>query len=163
MLTLYFSGTGNSAYIANRFAKKMNHEAYAIEDPIDFKSLIKETDTIAFCYPIYTSCVPMIMRDFVSEHLDDLDGKNIIIFCTQLLFSGDGARVFTDLLNGITYTILYAEHFNMPNNICNLKILPLATPSKFTHTLERADKKLDHVIDDIRNGIVKKKGLFIFF
>lgn len=158
MLTLYFSGTGNSAYIANAFAKKTNHVAYSIESDINFKQLISESDTIAFCYPIYTSCVPLIMRTFVSEHLDDLNGKKLILLCTQLMFSGDGARVFTDLLSGITYTVLYAEHFNMPNNICNLKILPLASPKKFDACLERADEKLNQVVRDIENGIVRKRG-----
>lgn len=51
-------------------------------------------------------------------------GKKIIIFCTQLLFSGDGARVFTDLLKSISYTVIYAKHFNMPNNICNFFLAP---------------------------------------
>ena len=37
MLMLYFSGTGNSKYIANLFSKKVNAKCYSIEENIDFK------------------------------------------------------------------------------------------------------------------------------
>ena len=40
MLMLYFSGTGNSKYIANLFSKKVNAKCYSIEENIDFKKEI---------------------------------------------------------------------------------------------------------------------------
>ena len=125
MLMLYFSGTGNSKYIANLFSKKVNAKCYSIEENIDFKKEIKRHNTIAFCYPIYASNVPRIMREFVSKYVEELKDKKLIIFCTQLFFSGDGARVFTDLLPKGYGEVIYAEHFNMPNNICNIKIFPI--------------------------------------
>ena len=65
------------------------------------------------------------MREFVSKYVEELKDKKLIIFCTQLFFSGDGARVFTDLLPKGYGEVIYAEHFNMPNNICNIKIFPI--------------------------------------
>ncbi len=125
MIILYFSGTGNSRYIANLFSQKTGAKSHSIEAKIDFKNIIKENDTIAFCYPIYGSCVPRIMREFVSRNIELLKDKKLIIFCTQLMFSGDGARIFTDLLPKGYGEVIYAEHFNMPNNICNIKLFPI--------------------------------------
>ncbi len=62
MLTLYFSGTGNTKYIAEKFAENMQADCHSIEEEIDFASLISAADTIAICYPIYGSCVPEIKR-----------------------------------------------------------------------------------------------------
>lgn len=162
MLTLYFSGTGNTKYIAKYFLNMMECQHYSIEESVDFINLICTNDTITFCYPIYGSCVPLIMREFVTKYKSYLNGKKIIIFCTQLLFSGDGARVFTDLLKGISYTVIYAEHFNMPNNICNFFLVPIASEDKANKYIINAEHKINIVCENIKKGIIKKRGFNIF-
>lgn len=161
MISLYFSGTGNSKYIAEYFSRIMGAECYSIEEDINIVNKISINDTIIFCYPIHTSCVPLIMREFVAEYKPYLNEKKIIIFCTQLIFSGDGARVFTDLLKGINYTVIYAEHFRMPNNICNLFLLPHASKKQIQKNITKVKLKLNKVKEDISNGIIKKRGFNI--
>jgi len=158
MLTLYFSGTGNSKFIAERFSSKMAAACYSIEEEVDFKEKMAQVKTIAVCYPIYGSCVPRIMREFVRKNRSAFEGKQLIIFSTQLLFSGDGARVFTELLEGVSANVRYAEHFNMPNNICNFFLFPLANPNKMQRYLKKAEKKLSRSCQNIKNGVVKKRG-----
>ena len=130
MIILYFSGTGNSRFIAEQFAKRMNISAYSIEQNLDFGTLLSKEDTVAFCYPIYGSCVPRIMREFVSRYRKHLEPKKLIIFCTQMLFSGDGAKAFARLLPGCDERVIYAEHFLMPNNICNFFLFPIREKEK---------------------------------
>ena len=76
MIIVYFSGTGNSKYLAEQFAKRMNINAYSIEQNLDFETIFSHEDTIAFCYPIYGSCVPRIMREFVSKYKFYLNEKS---------------------------------------------------------------------------------------
>ena len=158
MVMLYFSGTGNSKYIANLFSEKVNAKCYSIEENIDFGKIIQEHETISFCYPIYGSYVPRIMRDFVSNNVEKLKNKNLIIFCTQLMFSGDGARAFTDLLPSGYGNVIYAEHFNMPNNICNINIFPITNGEKNKKYIKAANKKMNRVCNDLENKKVKKRG-----
>lgn len=158
MIMLYFSGTGNSKYIANLFTQKIDGECYSIEEQIDFEKEIQKHDTIAFCYPIYGSCIPRIMREFVAKYVENLKGKKLIIFCTQLMFSGDGARAFTDLLPNGYGEVVYAEHFNMPNNICNTKFFKIKNGEQINKFLKEADKKMNRVCDDLKQGKVKKRG-----
>lgn len=158
MIIIYFSGTGNSQYIAERFSQIMGATCYSIEEAVDFNQIMTAAQTIVVCYPIYGSCVPRIMRDFVSDNQAAFAGKKLIIFCTQLLFSGDGARVFTDLLAGVPVDIRYAEHFNMPNNICNFFLFPLAPPRRQQGYLNKADQKLRRASRNITAGVVKKRG-----
>lgn len=161
MVIVYFSGTGNSKYIAEQFAERMNIKACSIEQDLDFELLFTKEDTIAVCYPIYGSCVPRIMREFVEKYKIYFEAKKLIIFCTQMLFSGDGARAFSRLLPGCDEHVIYAEHFLMPNNICNFFLFPM-TEKETIKKPEKALKKLEQVCSDIQKGIVKKRGWNIF-
>jgi len=162
MLMLYFSGTGNSKYIAEKFSAGMNALCHSIEEPQAFGELIQQNEIIGFCFPTYGSRIPRIMREFVLRHINLLKGKKLIIFCTQLMFSGDGARAFTDLLPKRYAEIIYAEHFNMPNNLCNFPVFKVTNGIENKKCLSAADRKMKKVCFNIKNGIIKKRG-FNFF
>jgi hypothetical protein len=70
MLMLYFSGTGNSKYIADTFSRHMDAKCHSIEEQLDYGQLLVSEETIAFCYPIFGSRVPRIMREFVAQHIE---------------------------------------------------------------------------------------------
>ena len=53
----------------------MDSDCYSIEEKINFKSVLSNADTIAVVYPIYGSCVPRIMREFVEKYLEELKIK----------------------------------------------------------------------------------------
>jgi len=158
MLTIYFSGTGNSKYIAETFSKRMGAACHSIEEDLDFAALFNAHDTIAVCYPIYGSRVPLIMREFAAKHTQDFAGKRLIIFATQLIFSGDGARVFVDLFPGGHAEVIYAAHFIMPNNVNNLFILRQTSDRRTRKQLARAERQIEGVCRDIHGGVVKKTG-----
>ncbi len=124
---------------------------------MDFDSLISAADTLAVCYPIYGSMVPRIMREFVEMHGEVIRKKRLIIFCTQMMFSGDGAKAFTRLLPVCERQVLYAEHFHMPNNLCNIPFLPIREGERIRKK-KAADRKLQRVCRDLQNGISKKRG-----
>jgi len=161
MLSVYFSATGNSRFIAELYSQHMNAKCLSIEDDVDFDHEFKNHDTIAFCYPIYASRVPRIMREFVSKYMNALVGKKLIVFTTQVLFSGDGARVFTDMFWDQAIEVIYAEHFFMPSNVGNI---PLWRPNqrKIKRHVRRAEKKMAYVCKNINAGTVKKRGFSLF-
>ena len=163
MLTLYFSATGNTKYIARLFSERLGARCLSIEENIDFSAEIAAADTIAFCYPIYGSRAPLIMRTFVAEHVGALQGKRIVILVTQVAFSGDGARAFLDLLPRGHVEVIYAEHFKMPNNVSNLwPLYRQQSRQKIDNYILRATEKLELVCADIRSGRVKRRGFSIF-
>ncbi|MBS4969892.1 MAG: hypothetical protein KHZ73_13835 [Lachnospiraceae bacterium] len=84
MIIVYFSRTGNSKYLAEQFAKRMNINAYSIEQNLDFETIFSHEDTIAFCYSIYGSCVPRIMREFVSKYKFYLNEKKLDRICLDI-------------------------------------------------------------------------------
>ena len=98
------------------------------------------------------------MREFVLKYKIFLKDKKVIVFCTQLMFSGDGARAFTDVLPKDYFKVIYAEHFNMPNNICNVPFFPPTKHEKIIKYLKAANKKLDIACYNIKGNIIKKRG-----
>ena len=162
MLTLYFSATGNTEYIAKLFSHQMDAKCLSIEADTNFTQEIKAHDTIAFCYPIYASRVPRIMREFAAKHMSDLSGKKIIIFITQMIFSGDGARVFTDMFWDDTIEVIYAEHFNMPHNTGNIPIFWKPSDKAIKKRVKKTNTKMMQVCKNIKKGIVKKRGFSRF-
>jgi len=161
MIMLYFSGTGNSKYIAELFCAKMNVECHSIEEHTDFEQLLAASETIAFCYPVYMSRVPRIMREFVLAHMDSLKDKKLIIFCTQMILSGDGARAFAALFPSGYIKIAYAEHFFMPNNVSSAALVPMASDKLAKTYLRRAERRMETVCRDINAGTVKKRGFSV--
>ena len=161
MIMLYFSGTGNSKYIAELFCRHMDAECYSIEDDIDFEKLIKSNETIGFCYPVYGSRAPRILREFAVKQRETLKNKKLIIFCTQVLFSGDGARSFTDIFPRGHIKVMYAEHFLMPNNVCNFFLTPLESEKKVERYVMNAERKMQLVCENIKAGVIKKRGFNI--
>jgi len=158
MIVFYFSGTGNSKYLAESFCKKTKSKAYSIEEDLDFEPLINENKFIGFCYPIYGSRVPKIMRDFASSFKEELKGKKVIIFATQNLFSGDGARVFTDLFPANHFEVVLAEHFFMPNNVSNLFFYPLASEERLEKYRLDIQAKINRICMELRKGHRRKRG-----
>ena len=159
MLTLYFSGTGNTKYIAERLSERMGAQCVSIEADFAFDAAIATADLIAVCYPIYGSRVPLIMRRFVNRHMEAFRGKRIIILVTQVTFSGNGARAFLDLLPTDHVEVLYAEHLPMPNNVCNLWPL-YRKPSDVQNKkqIRRGIGRLERVCADLEAGRVKRRG-----
>ncbi|MCL1843061.1 MAG: EFR1 family ferrodoxin [Defluviitaleaceae bacterium] len=161
MLTLYFSGTGNTKYIAEMFSQKTNAKCISIEEDANFSAEINESETIAFCYPVYGSRVPRIMREFVHNHKADLLNKKVIILVTQQAFSGDGARVFTDLFEDGAIEIIYAEHFNMQQNMGNIPVwsrLFKPTEKSKQKFIKKSEIKMNKVCKNLQNKIIVKRG-----
>jgi ferredoxin len=158
VLTLFFSATGNTEYIARLFSDQMGAECLSIEDDADFTVAIKNHEVIAFCYPIYASRVPRIMREFVAKYMSEISGKKIVILVTQVLFSGDGARVFTDMFPEDTIEVIYAEHIKMPNNVNNLPFWGQASEKAIQRVFSNAEAHVVRICEDIKSGMVRKRG-----
>ena len=82
----------------------------------------------------------------------------MIIFATQNLFSGDGARAFTDLFPKDHFKVVLAEHFFMPNNVSNLFFYPIAGEKRMAKYRMDIQAKINKICSDYKKGIRKKRG-----
>jgi Fe-S-cluster-containing hydrogenase component 2/flavodoxin len=77
----YFSGTGNSLYIARGIAEKLDGNIYSIPHMITQETIKPVGDKICLVFPVYFGGIPRIIRRFVKK-LRNLESKYIYSVCT---------------------------------------------------------------------------------
>lgn len=68
-MVLWFSGTGNSQYLANEIAKELGQEVVSIFDKIKNQdySPINSADSMIFCVPTYAWRIPIVVSDWIEK------------------------------------------------------------------------------------------------
>ncbi len=157
-----FSGTGNTYFIAKKIQDSLIQNGnqcnlFTLEKTHNDDQLIDDHDVIGLGYPIYGSDVPTIIRNWING-LKMHNSKRAFIYCTQMMYSGDGAAYGGRLLEKKGFSIRQQAHFNMPNNITDYKILKPFN----SHNLERIDLKKTIQVNRFVRYILadkrKKKG-----
>ena len=156
----YFSGTGNTRYVAFYLSRKLSEEfdvsTADICEPINDDML--KADLILLAFPIYGSSPPIPMRNFAVGIGDGWKGKTVAIAETQYFFSCDGAASLGRTLVKLGADVKYAEHFNMPNNLGDGAVFKVRNGSDNDEILARAEKKMDAFAAKIIGGIEFRRG-----
>ncbi|WP_105617429.1 EFR1 family ferrodoxin [Vallitalea okinawensis] len=118
ILVLYFSGTGNTEYIARYIQKRFNNERHEVTcTPIEKmdKDTISAYDILGFGFPVFACDIP----GFVKEYLVDLPlvkTQSVFIFCTKGFFSGTAINSAFDFFKGIGYRPIGYADIAMPGS-----------------------------------------------
>ena len=95
-MIFYFSGTGNSAWVARQLAKGQNEELLSIAMEIDRNKAykLKEGEKVGFVFPVYAWGPPKIVLRFI--HQLKLDKPGYLFFvCTCGDDTGRTAQIFS--------------------------------------------------------------------
>lgn len=86
-MILYFSGTGNTRYVAESLANLLNEKAVFISD-LSPESFEISGNNVIFCFPVYSWGVPPTVMDFI-EHMSERvigdiisSGMDVSMVCT---------------------------------------------------------------------------------
>ena len=117
---LYFSGTGNTRWVANEIESQLNKlgkevKTYSIESSVDFTA-IKPDDHIIIGFPVCDSNAPYPMQKFISA-MPEGESRLVSVFCTQAAASGDTGYHISEMLKVKGYMPHCIRHFRAPNNI----------------------------------------------
>lgn len=163
----YFSGTGNTKWVAERLADELivrgrESECHSIEQLAAEETirLVEKAGTILFGYPIYGSGMPEPMQEFI-DNLPKASKVRIAgLFCTQMAFSGDGAWYYHKAVEDKGFRIQWTYHFKMPSNIC-MKVWPFPypdEPAKIKKILVKCMPKVKKAAEDISGGTPSYTG-----
>ena len=118
LLILYFSGTGNTDYIARYIEKKLQYNSPGID--VLLLSIencspeeLKEYDIICFGFPVFELNSPKIVRNFLAN-LSPIQNKGIFIFCTMGLWEGNAIRKIYSPFKKNGYSFLGSMSIIMP-------------------------------------------------
>lgn len=163
MVGIYFSGTGNSKYAAERFCSEYDKEAkaFSIEDENVIRA-VKGEELLVFAYPVQYSTVPKILRDFIIDNKELWANKKVFVIATMGLFSGDGAGVLGRLLHKYGAEILGGLHLKMPDSIGDEKILK--RPLELNRRLvKEAEQKIRKAAELLKSGKPTREGIGILW
>lgn len=163
----YFSGTGNTWWVADRIKKQLdalniNADTVSI-DKVDAKKAnwwIKTADIVFFGWPVYGSDLPEPMKRFIDGLLPVEKGKHIHTFCTQMGFSGDGAWLYHKQFEDKGLIIDSARHFIMPSNMSMFKGFfgPPQSDAKTAKIMEACGRQVERYIGRLMIGKTRIMG-----
>lgn len=124
IIIYYFSGTGNTWWIAKELHQRLNasglhSQCHSIE-AFSWEAVpeqVKEADHILFGFPVYGSAAPRLMKDFIRQFPVAHPGQSISVFATQALASGDTSYHVGQGLVQRGYQLKQAVHFRLMNNL----------------------------------------------
>lgn len=157
---IYFSGTGNTRYLAHRIRHELNEIASVcanISKPLNFASIINCCDFIFICYPVYGSAAPEPMELFIEKYAELIKGKNTGVVVTQALFSGDGADFMARKLKKLGANVKCTEHFIMPDNESDVYQKAISE-EKITKILNKTNKKITVFVSALKKDTYSFRG-----
>jgi ferredoxin len=144
LLFLYFSGTGNTDYVARYLSRKLAHLPLEIElcsmewQPAE---AVASFDLLAVGFPVYAADAPNFFQDYL-RRLPPGEGRGAFVFCTQGAFAGSAVRLSLQRLAARGYLPLAGGSVLMPGSD------GLAMVSKDSWMARKAlEKDYDHLKD----------------
>lgn len=118
-LLCYFSGTGNTKWIADRLSRELlAHDHHVqlvnIEAPIslDFSA----QDFLIIGTPVHAELAPVIVEEFVAKLPTNRTITKCLVYSTQGAQSAAAGDLLTRVLTGKGYPVTMAVAVQMPNN-----------------------------------------------
>ncbi|MBM7562207.1 EFR1 family ferrodoxin [Fusibacter tunisiensis] len=161
---LYFSGTGNTAYVVNEVTNQLkSHDLDAallnMETFDDAgEEIVKGADVLFFAYPVHGSMAPMFVWEFVRKNAALFDGKKGVVLATQWFFSGDGGAYLARILKKCNMDVIGIEHFKINNNLSDVRLIPIKNGGQNDTIKRRLNQQIELFVLDYKNGKTVKIG-----
>ena len=170
-MIFYFSGTGNSEWVAKEVAKAQNETICFIPEVMQKKEFyyrVSEKEKIGFVFPIYSWGPPKLILDFIKLIQLEIKYNNYVFFvCTCGDDIGLSKNIFVKavLAKGITCNSGFSVI--MPNNYILMKGFDVDSPVLTDKKLREAIPRMEQInswISNNRSGLFDcKQGHFPFF
>ena len=150
-MILYFTGTGNSRYIAQRIAKALGDELLSMNDRIKAgePSLVTSDERLIIVTPTYAWRIPRIVRDHLAE-TDFPCGAQVWFVMTCGSEIGNAAKYNRTLCQEKRLTYMGTAQIIMPENYIAMFNAPQAEEAR--QIVARAEPDIDRAISVIRAG-----------
>lgn len=162
-MILYFTGTGNSRYVARKIAEEINDEVVSINQLIKQESkdeLISTNKPFIFVCPTYAWRLPKVVTEFIRK--TKFSGNNKVYFI--MTCGEDTAKAINyiqKLCDDKGWELKGMAEIKMPENY--IALFPVPDKETAKQIIEEADKLIYKIASDIRNennfNIVAPSGL----
>ena len=141
MKIFYFTGTGNSLYIAKRFGGDL----YSIPQVLKGEESIFEDEKIGIIFPTYGFSIPTIVREFMEKIT--LKSPYIFAIMTCGNNNGDGTKYFASFAKKHNIKVNYSNSITMVGNH-----IPLVDIDKQKSLDKNIEENINKLIKDVSNN-----------
>lgn len=151
-MIFYFSGTGNSKYVAEQIAKITCDELVSINEKLksNDKSQISVNDKLIFVVPTYAWRIPRIVRDWIIN-TSFIGVKNTWFIMTCGSEIGNASKYNEQLCDAKGLVYMGSAQVVLPENY----IIMFDSPQK--EKIEKLFNKAETVIQELANSIINNK------
>ncbi|MBZ4667449.1 MAG: flavodoxin [Defluviitaleaceae bacterium] len=163
-MVLYFSGTGNTEYIARLIAEGLGDECIDLFDRIrtNDKSSLYSEKTYVICAPIYVCEMPLFLMKYLKSIIFNGNNKVYFIF-TSGGYCGSAkvqAKLFSLKKN---LRFLGCSEFVMPRNYVANNRYAMDDEEVIYSKISKANKKINPVVEAIKNERkLKSRHVWLF-
>ena len=160
-MIFYFTGTGNSFYVAKKIQEKEGGELINMVEALnkkDFNVKLEKGEKIGIIFPVYFWGPPNIVEEFLSQLEIEKDGEDPFIYTVITCGStvGNADKIISNLLKPKDLQLSSGYTLKMPSNYVMMYDMP--SKEKAISSIEIADKEIEKIIEDLKTN---KKGDFI--
>ena len=165
-MIFYFSGCGNSRFVAESIAKELNERLVFIpeaEREQQFDYVLAEGERVGFVFPIYSWRPPALVSAFVRKLHFDRHPDYVWMAVTCGSNGGHADRVFRQQLEEIGLPLHADFCFVMPNVYVNMAGMTIDKPARAQRKIARSKAHLPAVVQHIRDreaAAEMRRGVF---
>ena len=157
-MIFYYSGCGNSRFIAQSIAEAFNEKLVFIPEAQrnnNFEYNLSEDEMLGFVYPIYSWRPPHLVDEFVNQLI--IKGKPSYVWTAVTCGDnvGETESIFRKELKDRGLELDAAFCFKMPNTYVNMMVMSVDEEEVAARKIAEAKEKLPKVIE-----IIKAKTAF---
>ena len=154
----YFTGTGNTKYIANLFAKSFLQYGYTIDDKsMEEGFFLKgEAEYLIIGFPKFYGYIPLFYMNFLKENLPQVKQQckpKVILFCTQAATTKTSFEKLIEMFDIHGYEVVWAETFALGNNYMIKERSKETSQEDLEARIKQAQQRVPIIIDKILSGV----------
>lgn len=147
-MIFYFTGTGNSLYVAEKLNNMLNEELISVTGMIKenrYEFDLDKSNYLGFVFPVYYYSVPSTLEKFIKKvEFKNLEGKKVFVFLTCGATTGSCAEEFSTILRRKGIDVEFRFAAAMPDNYILLYNIDDA---------EKQNKMIDLSKEEIQNSV----------
>jgi len=151
-MIFYFSGCGNTRWVARRMAEVQQERLVFIPEAMEGNSslTLQKDEKIGFLFPVYSWAPPKIVTDFIRRlKLENYSGQYLFMLCTCGDDAGLTRQVFTQEITSRGWRVDSAFSIRMPNTYVCLPGFHVDRPAHRAEKLQNAPGRLREINEQV--------------
>ena len=157
-MIFYFSGTGNSLWVASQLSSAFDEKLISIADEMKnesnlFNYSLKADERVFFVFPVHSWGPAVLIPRFIEKmNLENYANQAVYIVCTCGDNCGYTDRIMQKALAKKFVWLTHTYSIQMPNNYILMKGFGIDSKEVEKQKLGAAFQTIENIIEDIKSG-----------